>query len=284
MEVCMASIHETAYPRLNPNPRRADLEAVFTPTPAELDLTRTVARTEGSRLGFLVMLKIFQRLGHAVYIRNVPPTITEHILRSLGFLFIPATLATYDTSSTRNEHLKLIRAHLEIKSFNLGGETTINDAITRAAQTKEDLRDLINVGLEELANQHFELPGFTTLLKEAQRVRHQVNSGLQRQVHQALNAEECQTLQSLLETPGQIKGQTQWHDVKRDPGQATLKNLKWLMAHHRWLLERRPKVNLALLLPDAKLRQFAICNRSRSARCHRDEKSRTRQAFCFSSR
>jgi TnpA family transposase len=257
MEACMASIHETAYPRLNPNPRPRDLEAVFTPTPAELELTRKIARTEGSRLGFLVALKVYQRLGQPTYIRDVPPRVTEHILRSLGFLFIPATLATYDASSTRNAHIHIIREHLGTRAFNLGGDAVITEAMTRAAQTKEDLRDLINVALEELARQRLELPGFTTLLKAAQRVRNAVNSALQQRVHDALSDVERACIWSLFTTPGRVKGQTQWHDVKREPGRASLQNLKLLVAHHAWLLAQRPAAAVGALLPEAKLRQFA---------------------------
>ena len=77
----MAGVHETAYPRLNPNPRPSHLDAIFTPTLEEIELTKLVARTESSRLGFLVTLKTFQRLGFFVYPRDVPPTVTEHIVR-----------------------------------------------------------------------------------------------------------------------------------------------------------------------------------------------------------
>ena len=97
----MASVHETAYSRLNPNPRPSDLEAIFTPTLEEIELAKRVARTESSRLGFLVTLKTFQRLGFFVYTRDVPPAVTEHIVRCLGFLFILATPATYYASGTR---------------------------------------------------------------------------------------------------------------------------------------------------------------------------------------
>jgi hypothetical protein len=45
----------------------------------------------------------------------------------------------------------------------------------QAARTREDLADLINIGIEELLRQSFELPGFTTLLEEAQRGRAEVN-------------------------------------------------------------------------------------------------------------
>jgi TnpA family transposase len=275
----MASVHETAYPRLNPNPRPRDLEAVFTPTPEELELTRKVARTEGSRLGFLVTLKVYQRLGQPAYIRDVPPGVAEHILRCLGFLFIPATLATYDASGTRNAHINTIREHLGTRAFNLGGDAVIAEAMTRAAQTKEDLRDLINVALEELARQRLELPGFTTLLKAAQRVRNQVNSALQQRVHDALSDEERARIWSLFTTPGRVKGQTQWHDVKREPGRASLQNLKLLVAHHAWLLAQRPAAAATAHLPEAKLRQFAAEAKLLDAQAMRDLETHRCYAF-----
>lgn len=253
----MASVHETAYPRLNPNPRPSDLEAIFTPTLEEIELTKRVARTESSRLGFLVTLKTFQRLGFFVYTRDVPPAVTEHIVRCLGFLFIPATLATYDASGTRTAHLSAIRQHFGVTPFHAGGEAVATRAMTAAAQTKEDLRDLINVALEELARQRFELPGFSTLRKEAARVRVQVNSSLHGCVCQSLTDDERQRLEQLFLEPGRVRGQTAWQEVKRDPGKASLKNLKLLVAHHAWMLERSPSADLVKLLPDAKLRQFA---------------------------
>ena len=42
--MCVASVHETAYLRLNPNPRPSALEATFTPMLEEIELTRRVAR------------------------------------------------------------------------------------------------------------------------------------------------------------------------------------------------------------------------------------------------
>ena len=47
----------------------------------------------------------------------------------------------------------------------------LRKAIQEAAYTKEDSADLINVALEELVRQGFELPGFTTLQEAAQRGR-----------------------------------------------------------------------------------------------------------------
>ena len=48
------------------------------------------------------------------------------------------------------------------------------------------LADIMNVAIEELVRNRFELPGFTTLLKEARRGRTEVNRGLYRCVAHAL--------------------------------------------------------------------------------------------------
>ena len=50
----------------------------------------------------------------------------------------------------------------------------------------EDLADIINIAIEELIRHSFELPGFTSLTKEAQRGRAEVNRALYRQVYDAL--------------------------------------------------------------------------------------------------
>jgi len=46
----------------------------------------------------------------------------------------------------------------------------------------EDLADIINVAIEELIRESFELPGFSTLHKEAKRGRAEVNRTLYRRV------------------------------------------------------------------------------------------------------
>jgi hypothetical protein len=49
------------------------------------------------------------------------------------------------------------------------GKPVLSIAVRLAAERMEDLADIINVAIEELIRQSFELPGFTTLLRAAQR-------------------------------------------------------------------------------------------------------------------
>ncbi len=73
----MPTVHETAYPRLRGNPSPRELVDVYSPTRDEMDLADRVARSLTSRLGFLILLKTFQRLGYFVLIRDVPVSIVE---------------------------------------------------------------------------------------------------------------------------------------------------------------------------------------------------------------
>ena len=105
----MPTIHETAYPRLKSNPTPRELVTVYTPTKEEMDLADRVARSSTAHLGFLILMKTFQRLGYFVLIRDVPVSIVEHIAHDQGFLDIPAGLAEYDESGTRRRHVPIIR-------------------------------------------------------------------------------------------------------------------------------------------------------------------------------
>src|SRR5271169_6131721 len=104
----MPTIHETAYPRLKSNPSPRELAATYTPTNDEIALADRVAQRSTPHLGFLILLKTFQRLGYFVLIRDVPVSIVEHIAHDQGFLNIPAGLAEYDDSGTRRRHVPMI--------------------------------------------------------------------------------------------------------------------------------------------------------------------------------
>jgi hypothetical protein len=65
-------IEHTAYPRLKRTLTPRELDQIYTPTPAELFLAHRSAKGPVATLGFLVHLKIFQRLGYAVATSEIP--------------------------------------------------------------------------------------------------------------------------------------------------------------------------------------------------------------------
>jgi hypothetical protein len=259
------SAHETAYPRLKSHPSPHELTMVYTPTKDEVALAEGTARSELARLGFLVLLKTFQRLGYFVQLRDVPPTIGEHIAQTQGFLVVPGALANYDASGARRRHVPIIRAHQHVKPFGAEGQVVLRRAVREAAFTKEDLADIINVAVEELVRQGFELPGFTTIQEEAQRGRAEVNRGFYTQVYDALGAEGRQQIDRLWATPGAEARTTTWNTLKQASGSPTLTHLKALVDHHQWLSAQQPPGHVLSGLPTAKMEQFAAEARSLDA-------------------
>ncbi|MFB0272428.1 hypothetical protein CFN58_10205, partial [Pseudomonas avellanae] len=57
----MTTLHETAYPRLKPDPTAKELQDIYTPTAAELQCVRNIATGPATRLALLLHLKLFQR-------------------------------------------------------------------------------------------------------------------------------------------------------------------------------------------------------------------------------
>jgi uncharacterized protein DUF4158 len=246
------TIHETAYPRLKNNPSPRELADIYTPTKDEMALAESVARSSTARLGFLILLKTFQRLGYFVLLRDVPASIVEHIAHDQGFLYVPAGLDDYDDSGTRRRHVPLIRERQGAKSFGNEGLQLLGRAVREAAHAKEDLADLINVGIEELVRQSFELPRFTTLLAEAQHGRAEVNRAFCARTYEALGTQGRERIERLWSDPGMEARTKAWNTLKQDPGSPTLTHLKRLLDHHQSLVAQQPAVGALDHLPASK--------------------------------
>ncbi len=145
----MPSIHETAYPRFKSSITQKELDRYYSPSPAELALSLRSANGTTGRLSFLVLLKTFQRLGYFVLISDVPERLVAHLAKVLELRKTPS-LTDYDDSGTRRRHVSAIREFLQVKAFDDEAKTALLDATREASLTKEDLADIINVGIEEL--------------------------------------------------------------------------------------------------------------------------------------
>jgi TnpA family transposase len=254
----MPTVHETVYPRLNNNVGGRELIGLYTPTEAELELAARASKGEAARLAFLVLLKTFQRLGYFIALRDVPRGIVEHIGHDRGMLIVPETATDYDESGTRRRHVRIIRQYLRVKSFDEVGQAVLSTAVRLAAERMEDLADIINVAIEELIRESFELPGFSTLHKEAKRGRAEVNRTLYRRVSDAVGLKGQSAIDVLLAEAGVESRKTRWDALKQDAQSPTLTHVRDLLERQRWLALERPPVALCTLLPEVKLRQFAL--------------------------
>ncbi|MCX5511801.1 DUF4158 domain-containing protein, partial [Pseudomonas sp. BJa3] len=76
--------HETAYPRLKPDPTAKELDEIYTPSGGEVRLARSMATQPTTQLAVLIHLKMFQRLGYFVILADVPERIRQHIAQAAG--------------------------------------------------------------------------------------------------------------------------------------------------------------------------------------------------------
>jgi hypothetical protein len=152
----LPTIQETAYPRLKSSSTARDLSALYTPTENELALARESTRGEVAYLGFLVLLKIFQRLGYFVPISQVPIGIIEHIATLTETTGVLSQIQSYDVSGTRFRHIPIIRQILHVQPYGKEARHEMLVAMREAARTKQELADLINVAIEELVRKKYE--------------------------------------------------------------------------------------------------------------------------------
>ncbi len=232
-----------------------DLTSTYSPNTDECSLAQRVAKGKTAQVCFLVLLKTFQRLGYFTRLRDVPPTITGHVSRCFAGDVVLLDPDKYDNSGTRRRHVPIIRNFLGVTAFGDTAREVVAATVREAALTKDDLADIINASIEELIRNRFELPGFTTLLYEAQRGRTEINSAIYRQVFTSLGSDRRCLLDRVLVVDPDT-GRTPWRSIREDHGRPTLTHLRDLVRHLHWL--RSHNIGAALdSIPIIKVQHFA---------------------------
>jgi hypothetical protein len=251
----LVSIQETAYPRLKSSYSKKELDDVYTPTLAELEWTTQTAKSPVSKLGLVVSLKVSQRLGYFVPITDVPTCIREHVAQLIGVPSIPQeALKLYNESGTCRRHHSLIRNYRNIRVFDTSSRLIMLEAMTEAALTKDDPADLINVAIEKLVRQHYELPAFSALAKAADHVHAKSYRELYERIFRVLDANAGSIIDNLFQKIPSQSPYTPWHQIKQDPSNPTLTHLKELVAHREWLSERNIGTQALQGIPLAKVK------------------------------
>jgi len=257
----MPRLHETAYPRLKTAVTESELQEIYSPTAEELVFAEEQTRSETAKVGLLVLLKTFQRLGYFVPLATVPHRIVAHLTVCAGSATVPEGRETYDTSHTRSRHLGLVRTRLGITAYGPVARRTMFTAALEAARTKDDLADLINVMLEILVRQRYELPAFSTLERVAFTARAAVNRRYYQQVAARLDPVTCARLDTLLTRPHAAR-RSPWDTLKQTPKSPTVKHMKESLAHLQWLRSQDIPAPVLAEVPAVKREQFAAEARS----------------------
>ena len=260
----MPTLADTAYPRLRVSPDGAELSDAFTPTPDELAFAVKRTRQPGPRLALLVMLKTFQRLGHFAQPDDVPPIIVAHIAAATALGDAVAEFDAYGTASSyRSRLMTLVRDYVGVAAYGPPARKAATVAAIEVSRGRDDLADIVNAAIEELARRRFELPAFSTLLKIARTARALVNRRYHRQATSAMTPETRERLLTLLAVPND-QPRSAWDVVKSEPERPSPARMRGFLLHLRWLREQTADNALAGI-PGQKLRQFAAEARSLNA-------------------
>lgn len=231
----MTSMEKTAYPRFKKVFPAADLVQIFEIQTAEKAFLEATTKKRLRRLTLAALLKCQQYLGYSPAVKTIPPQVKIYILRQFGMEGERALLPeSPENKATFSLLRQAIRGFLKVTPYSEGGEAAVRAQVEASAYTMSAPTDLINVAIEMLVQQRFELPAFSTLDRLVNHVRTQVHEALFAQVNSGLRALQRNQLEDLLQVHegGYMSG---FSRLKQTPGKASLKQMRAWIAHLEWL-------------------------------------------------
>ena len=249
----MPAIQDTVYPRLKANISKQELNDFYTPTDSEIIIADKKTQIAHTKICFLISFKTFQRLGYFVPLSKVPMYIVDHIMTSLATTIKPKELRSYDRSNTRDRHMTTIREYLNVTPYGDAARKVIRDVVSTVARTRNDRTDLINVAIEALIHERFELPAFGTISRMINHIRNEIYEAFYSEISEALGEERRQRIDNFFDEVGYIS----WNKIKADPGRPTLTEFKKWIAHYEWFAAQQIGTDVIETLPDAKQKHFA---------------------------
>lgn len=155
------------------------------------------------------------------------------------------------------KHLNLIREYLNVKPFVDGGLSSLTAGLRLAAATREDLADIINMGVEILVRDRFEFPSFNTILWEARTQRAIVNNEIFIAIHDRLGDDDRRFLDCLFVVNEQARI-SPWNELKADIPKPTLHCLRGLIKRHDRMAVLAQHNDLLENIAYTKIEQLAI--------------------------
>lgn len=251
----MPSINETIYPQIKNNISLLELNEIYTPTSDDIKFVNKSARGDTQKSYLLIMLKMFQRLGYFIQMKDVPENILKHILNNSFFQPLDIDYEKYDSSNTKNNHVAAIRNYLNIKpNDKRANHIAIKEAI-EASKIKDNDADIINVVIDKLLQQRYELPAFSTLVRLSRKARHTIYSSYYKHVFESISDETKKSIDKLFYV-NQNDVNTGWNDLKELSGKPTVNTLVQIIEILNSIKAFNVKEKILLSIPDSKLRHF----------------------------
>ena len=257
--IAITIISRTAYPQFKRYPSNKELHELYTPTIEEIKFVTNRTRSKKGFLGLMVMLKSFQRLGYFTHPELVPQPIIIH-LRT--YLKLSDQVSPIPSLRSIRYYQKAIRKYLNISPYNNQGQELIAVAIRDAAFVRDHPADLINVAIEELVRQRYELPAFSTLDRLASHICSIVNTRLFKRVARKLSLTQRQNIDRLLVPDSVENTNANLNLLKSSPKSHKLKYIKELQDKFDTLMMVGDAQKLLSFIPATKVKSFAALART----------------------
>ena len=155
----MTAIERTAYPRLKRSHfRQKDLQ-LYIPSLFEITFMKSKGITDTNlQVNFLALLKVYQRLGYFIKVKNIADAILNKVFDALNIEDKAVLKLGYKNKETLSRHRSYIRDFLDTMPFKHSTEQLVEEVSLEAAQTMNDLADIINTALDRLISLRYELP------------------------------------------------------------------------------------------------------------------------------
>lgn len=249
----MATIERTAYPRFKKNTNSKELVEIYTPNHEEIEVAHRVAKGEVQILNYILMLKSFQRLGYFPKIDEIPIEIVRHLSSQFNII---SDMDISLPERTRYRYKNSIREYLNVTEFGAIARHLITEATYKAAQVMNNPADLVNVAIETLVKERYELPAFSTLDRSVRHIRTLVNSKIYENVLNQLTLAKKLQLDNLLNIEDS-ENYSKFTYLKENPKSATINHLKALENTYQLILSMGDVESLLKEIPIAKIKHFA---------------------------
>jgi TnpA family transposase len=260
----MPTPQETAYPTLKKQISRHTLEQIYSPSRLEIAFVEKHSRIPEYRACMLTLLKCTQKLGYFVFLSRIPSIIPEYITEYIDCSYTAEMFEKYDNTRVRIDHIKKIRSYLKIKPADETARSEARTAMEKAAFTKEDIVDILNVGIEELIRLRYELPTFDSLLRIACKSRAKTNLDIYYTVSKIIPKDTQEQLEKLLKSNPETK-RSPWNQLRQDPGKITIKEIDAALERLQWIRSLDFPSDPFASIPYVKFRHFAMEAKSLNA-------------------
>ncbi|MFI5305474.1 MAG: Tn3 family transposase, partial [Nitrospiria bacterium] len=234
-----------------------ELQEIYTPSPEEIEIYDKTIKGRKTKAEYLILLKTFQRLGRFPLLTEVPSAIVTYISQRMNQMVDASDLARYDRGNAKKRHMNFILDYCRISPYGWPAKMVMKRAAINAARTKEDLADIINIMIEQMVRNAYELPAFSTFLRIAGTSRTIVNRNIYENIGKALSPAYRDQIASLFIVP-QNHYKSPWDEIKQEPGRPSRTHFKELFLHLDQISTFPDGRNILKNIPQCKINQFAL--------------------------